>query len=86
MKSYAATILVELRADLLDPQGLATEKAVNQLGIAAVESTRIGKVIRMTVLEESKATAREKIERISREFLANPVTETYTFELEELSP
>jgi phosphoribosylformylglycinamidine synthase len=86
MKRYAATILVELRPDLLDPQGLATEKAINQLDIGSVEKTRIGKVIRLTILEESKKKAKEKIERISKEFLSNPVIETYTFELKELSP
>ena len=85
MKRYAVTILVELRPDLLDPQGLATEKAINQLGIASVEETRIGKVIRLTLLEESKRTAKEKVERISEEFLANPVIESYTYKLVELT-
>jgi phosphoribosylformylglycinamidine synthase len=83
MRRFAATILVELRPDLLDPQGLATEKAINQLDIAPVERTRMGKVIRLVILEKDPESAETKLDRVCREFLSNPVTETYTFELEE---
>ena len=84
MKRFTATILVELRTDLLDPQGLAAEKAINQLGIGTVEKTRIGKVIRLTLHGDSRKEAKEKLDRICREFLANPVIETFSFELKEL--
>ena len=76
-----ARIKVTLKAGVLDPQGKAIQNALASLGFAGINEVRQGKYIEVDLAEASEAKAREQVERICRELLANTVIENYTYEL-----
>lgn len=79
-----ATVTVELKEAVLDPQGKAIAHSLNTLGFAAVEDVRAGKVFRITLADNG--APREQIERQLREMceklLANPITESFSYKIE----
>ena len=76
-----ARIKVTLKAGVLDPQGKAIQHALASLGFSGVDDVRQGKYIEVDLAETNEARAREQVERICRELLANTVIENYTYEL-----
>ncbi|MBI5811457.1 MAG: phosphoribosylformylglycinamidine synthase subunit PurS [Meiothermus silvanus] len=79
---FHATILIELKEGILDPQGRAVEGVLKGLGYA-VEQVRVGRVLEMELEAESEAGAKETALAIAGA-LANPVMEVYS--LEALKP
>lgn len=79
---YQATILIELKEGILDPQGRAVEGVLKGLG-HEVEAVRVGKVLEVVFPAGDEEEARERAEAMAR-LLANPVMETWT--LEALKP
>ena len=77
-----AQIKVTLKQGVLDPQGKAIESALGALGFSGIEQVRQGKLIEIELAETDEASAREKIERMCRDLLANLVIENYSYELE----
>ncbi len=79
-----ATVTVELKSAVLDPQGKAIAHSLNALGFPEVEDVRAGKLFRITL---NDATTREQTERnlqqMCEKLLANPIVETYRFDIEE---
>jgi phosphoribosylformylglycinamidine synthase subunit PurS len=75
-----ATVLVRPKAGILDPQGEAVERALEHLGFA-VSGTRVGKVVDLEVAADDEAAAREQVERMCEQLLANPLIESYEIEL-----
>ena len=73
---------VTLKPGVLDPQGKAIENALQALGFAGVGGVRQGKVIELTLDEDDPARARESVEAMCRQLLANTVIENYDIELE----
>lgn len=76
-----ARVHVTLKTGVLDPQGKAIEHALSQLGFQGVEEVRTGKVIELNVAESDRERAREQLDRMCRELLANTVIENYDIEL-----
>ena len=77
-----ARIIITLKNGVLDPQGKAVQNAVGALGIAGVESVRQGKFIEVELAASSLDEARQTVDRMCRELLANTVIENYTFEID----
>jgi phosphoribosylformylglycinamidine synthase len=77
-----ARVHVTLKPGVLDPQGKAIEHALQALGFAGVGGVRQGKVIELTLDEDDPARARESIEAMCRQLLANTVIENYAIELD----
>ncbi len=76
-----AQIRITLKNGVLDPQGKAIEGALGALGFNGVDSVRQGKFIEIELAETDEARAREAVDRMCRELLANTVIESYAFEL-----
>jgi len=74
-------VQVMLRRDVLDPQGKAIGNALATLGFAGIDDVRQGKVIELELAETDPARAREQVEAMCRQLLANPVIEDYAIEL-----
>ena len=80
-----ATVTVELKPSVLDPQGKAIEHALGSLGFTGVEDVRVGKLFRVSLAndgqtrEEIEAQLRQMCERL----LANTVVEKFAFTLDE---
>lgn len=75
-----ARIRITLKNGVLDPQGKAIQNALGSLGFAGVEEVRQGKYIEIDLAERDEARAREQVERMCRDLLANTVIESYTYE------
>ena len=76
-----ARIHVKLKPGVLDPQGKAIGNALKGLGYTGVEEVRQGKLIELDLAESDPARARDQIQAMCKELLANPVIEDYTIEL-----
>ncbi|ACC84840.1 phosphoribosylformylglycinamidine synthase subunit PurS [Nostoc sp. UCD121] len=81
---YLAKIFVTLRPSVLDPAGVAVQSGLQQLGYDNVDQVRIGKYIELTITSTEEKKARQDLDRICDQMLANPVIENYRFELIEV--
>ena len=76
-----ARIKITLKNGVLDPQGKAIQGALGALGIGGVNDVRQGKFIEVALSETDEARAREQVERMCKELLANTVIENYSYEI-----
>ena len=74
-----------LRPSVLDPSGVAVQSGLKHMGYDNIDRIRIGKYIELTLTAEDEASAKQQLDRICDEMLANPVIENYRFELTELA-
>jgi len=79
-----AKIFVQLKPSVLDPQGKAVTNSLHNLGFAEVHETRISKYIEIRFDSDDREQTGKQVEKICDSLLANPNTETYHFELEEM--
>jgi phosphoribosylformylglycinamidine synthase len=54
------------------------------MGYDNVEGVRIGKYVELTLTAASESQAREQLDRVCDQLLANPVIENYRFDLTEI--
>lgn len=76
-----ARIEITLKTGVLDPQGKAIEGALSGLGFTGVDEVRQGKLIEVTLSETDRESARQQVERMCEDLLANTVIENYSYEL-----
>jgi phosphoribosylformylglycinamidine synthase len=74
-------VQVMLRPDILDPQGKAIGNALAALGFSGVDEVRQGKLIELALAETDPARAREQVEAMCKQLLANPVIEDFAIEV-----
>jgi phosphoribosylformylglycinamidine synthase len=77
-----ATVLVRPKHGILDPQGQAVEQSLQTLGFA-VAHARVGRVVDVEVDASSVDEARERVDEMCRQLLANPLIESYEVEVHE---
>ena len=77
-----ATVLVRPKAGILDPQGDAVRSSLRQLGFA-VDTARVGRVVDLELEAVSPGEARDEVERMCAELLANPLIESFDIQLVE---
>jgi phosphoribosylformylglycinamidine synthase len=77
---YHAQVFICLRPAVLDPAGTALQSSLQAMDYP-VNSLRIGKYMEITLTAADTATATAQLEKICAEVLANPVIETYRFQL-----
>ncbi len=80
-QSYQARIYITLRPSVLDPAGAAVRSGIEHLGFQHVGAVRIGKYIEVSLDSDDEGTARVELDQICDQLLANPVIETYRFEI-----
>ena len=78
-----AKIYISYKQGILDPQGKTVNNALDAIGIKKINSVRMGKYIEMEFKNISKDKASEITDESCRKLLANPNTETYTYEIVE---
>lgn len=83
-RKYLAKIFVTLRPSVLDPAGVAVQSSLKQLGYDNVEQVRIGKYMELTIVCPNETKAREDLNKMCEQMLANPVIENYRFDLIEV--
>jgi phosphoribosylformylglycinamidine synthase len=76
---YKAEIKILLNQELLDPQSVAIKNTlINTLNFDMIEHFRLGKYIVVEVNCDNQVLAKESIEKMCDQLLANPVMEDYT--------
>ncbi|HED04896.1 MAG TPA: phosphoribosylformylglycinamidine synthase, purS protein [Candidatus Fraserbacteria bacterium] len=84
MSGYLVKVLVEPRPGLLDPEGQAIERAIQELGLPEAHETSVGKLISFKLPGGSLEEVRERANWIGQKLLANPVIERFSLEVEAL--
>lgn len=85
MSKFQAQIYVTLRPSVLDPAGVAVQSGLSHLGYDNVEQIRIGKYIQLNLTATDEDSAKQQLERICEQMLANTVIENYRFDLLQLT-
>ena len=82
MRRVVARVIVTPKPIVNDPQGLTVKQGLATLGFREVEDVRVGKYIEVSLEAENMSEARERVEAMCKQLLANHVIEDYRFEIE----
>ena len=77
-----ARVIVTPKPVVNDPQGLTVKQGLASLGFRDVSDVRVGKYIEVRLDTTSEPQARQQVEAMCRQLLANHVIEDFRFELE----
>ena len=78
-----AIVTVMLKKGIFDPQGRAVQNGLESIGFEGIGSVRVGKQIEITLETEDKAKAEASVHKMCDKMLANPVVESFNFEIVE---
>ena len=70
-----ARVSIRPKAGILDPQGLAVERALTALGFSGASSVHVGRLVELDVENSGDLNA------MCEQLLANPLIEDYEVEL-----
>ena len=76
-----AKVHVTLKNGVLDPQGKAVQHALVSLGFDGVNEVRQGKFIEIELDDQEPEKARDNVEAMCKQLLANTVIENYAIEI-----
>lgn len=79
---YLGKVYVSLKPTVNDPEGETIAGALRNLGFEGVGRVRSGKFFQIELDAASEEEARGLVERMCQRLLANPVIETYRFDVE----
>jgi phosphoribosylformylglycinamidine synthase subunit PurS len=77
-----ATVLVRPKPGILDPQGEAVQRSLQQLGFP-VEDARVGRLVDLELDLGDTDKTRAELERMCEQLLANPLIESYEISVTE---
>ena len=80
-KEFLAKVFVSLKPTVNDPEGNTIAGALGSLGFAGVEGVRSGKYFQVRLRAKGAKSAKEAVDQMCSRLLANPVIETYSFEI-----
>ena len=75
-------VYVTLRESVVDPQGIATTDALQNMGFTEIKSVRIGKLIELE-LDETTTDIDARVKQMCDKLLINKVIEDYRYEIGE---
>jgi phosphoribosylformylglycinamidine synthase subunit PurS len=70
-----ARVLIRPKAGILDPQGIAVERALPALGFDRVSHVHVGRLVELDVEDPAQ------LEQMCEKLLANPLIEDYEVQL-----
>ena len=74
-------VFVNLKPEILDPQGEAILHSLKSLGFKEITKVRQGKVIELEIKEANKKAALKQANQMCKKLLANVVVEDYQIEI-----
>ena len=81
---YQATIKIEQKTGILDPEGATAKRALGHLGYE-VNSVKTAKLYEIVLEAESTEIAEQQVDEMCQKLIANPIIHNYTIELKELN-
>ena len=82
MTRAVARVIVTPRRVVNDPQGITVKQGLLTLGFKEVTDVRVGKYIELRIDVSTEEEARERVEAMCRQLLANNVIEDFQFNIE----
>jgi phosphoribosylformylglycinamidine synthase len=73
-------IFITLKKAILDPQGKALTTSLHHLGFEEVKDVRVGKYLEVDMQDATEDQARQKVQAMCDQLLANPVIENVRYE------
>lgn len=77
MQKFSAEVIVKLKDEIKDIQGLCVDKTLKRLGFESETNFRAGKYYSFNLQAKDKDEAREKLDFVCNEVISNPVVEKY---------
>ena len=77
-----ARVIVTPKPLVNDPQGITVRQGLATLGFREVSDVRVGKYIEVSLDAKDEREARQRVEAICRQLLANHVIEDFRFDIE----
>ena len=71
------SVIIELKKDVLDPQGKVIHQALDGMGFNSVNEVRQGKYFEIEVQEDDPKKAEAMVEEMCKKLLSNLVIENY---------
>lgn len=81
--TYLARVYVSLKPTVNDPEGITIGGALGSLGFGGVLGVRSGRYFQVTLTAADPKDAAAQVDQMCSRLLANPVIETYSFDLEK---
>ncbi len=78
-----AIVTIRFKDGVLDPEAVAIGRALQGLGFEEVRAVARRKVIELELEGEDRAAARERVQAMCAQLLANPVIESWEVEIPE---
>ncbi len=79
---FLARVRVTLKTSVNDPVGQTILSGLRDLGFDSITGVRSGKYFELRLEAEDEGAARVAVDSMCDKLLANPVIESYTFDLE----
>jgi phosphoribosylformylglycinamidine synthase len=76
-----ARVIVTPKPVVNDPQGITVKQGLASLGFREVSDVRVGKFIEVELDASNEHEARQRVEAMCRQLLANHVIEDFRFEI-----
>ena len=70
-------VIITLKKNVLDPQGKVIQQTLDSMGFNNISEVRQGKFFEIEIDEKDQKKAKEKVEDLSKNLLANLVIEDY---------
>ncbi|MBF8267287.1 MAG: purS [Dehalococcoidia bacterium] len=83
---FLARVYVTLKPTVNDPQGKTILGGLKTLGFDLATEVRAGKYLEIKLSSPERTLAEAAVEEMCRKLLANPVIESYRYEVEEVIP
>ena len=77
-----ARVIVTPKPLVNDPQGITVRQGLATLGFREVSNVRVGKYIEVSLDAKDEHEARQRVEAMCRQLLANNAIEDFHFEIE----
>jgi phosphoribosylformylglycinamidine synthase PurS subunit len=78
-----ARIIVTPKPVVNDPQGITVKQGLATLGFREISDVRVGKYIEVSLEANNDHEARQRVEAMCKQLLANHVIEDYRFEIDK---
>ena len=82
MPKVTAHVIVTPKPVVNDPQGITVRQGLATLGFREVKDVRVGKYIEVTLDASNEHEARQRVEAMCSQLLANHVIEDFRFDIE----
>lgn len=81
---FLACVYVSLKSTVNDPEGITIGGALASLGFDEVQGVRSGRYFQVTLKATDGKHAAGQVDQMCARLLANPVIETYSFDIQKV--